>query len=123
MAIHVEVTAEDIAKGTARDCYRCAVALAMNRAFGETSESHVYEMDFHTWLSTWHLNIRCPWVVFDFLRDFDGYTGDQPKPFTFELPDLASSEWEERCYSCENLFSPDALDDRGNCPDCKEPAQ
>lgn len=113
--ITVDVTADDIAKGDRRDCYRCAVSLAVNRAVPDADTS-VYQMDWNLWVQVFHLHIAAPVDVAQFVRDFDGLTGGEP--FQFELPPFESAEWKERCYTCEELVQPSELDDEGNCRSC-----
>lgn len=130
--LRARVTKADIAKGVAGDCLKCAVSLALNRATGDT-DVMVYERDWTMYLKVWSRHIIAPYEVRSFVHEFDGQPRrddgrldlknkecEPPKPFAFTLPPLSSSEWEEECCGCEELFAPSELDDEGCCEGCRE---
>jgi hypothetical protein len=117
--IKVNVTAKDIKAGEAAECYRCPVAIALQRATKDR-EARVVSVDWRLYLVVWCRYIAAPVEVRDFVIDFDHRSEDDspPKPFRFTLPPLADEPWEEECYGCEELFSPNELDDEGYCKEC-----
>jgi hypothetical protein len=123
--IRVRVTAKDIREGGAGDCFRCAVAGALQRATGD-NDAHVYESDFLVYLTAWSRHIHAPDRVRTFVLDYDECpvherTGRLPadlRPFVFTLPPQDDPEWLERCGGCEQLFAGSELDDEGICPEC-----
>jgi hypothetical protein len=129
--IKVSVTAEDMDQGIIGDCYECAVALALNRATGDT-ESMVYEHDFSIYLKVNFRSISAPYEVRSFVHDFDAQPRTEDnhvdtahpdyeplKPFDFELPDQDKPEWLEGCQDCGELFEASELGDEGCCEDCR----
>lgn len=128
--MRVRVTKNDIATGKAGDCFRCAVAMAVQRATGDT-EANVVEIDYVFHIHAHSRYIPVPWSVRSFLVEFDhdlrrnedgtvilSPTATSVKPFVFSLPSFSSREWKEKCYGCEQLFDVKELDDEGNCPEC-----
>lgn len=128
----VHVGAKDIRAAEAGDCFRCAVARAMQRATGD-SEARVVEADWQLRLVVWGRLIVAPDDVRAFVRELDGLPRTRknrprlPKklvepvaPFTFELPAWSDPEWEEECQGCEQLFAPGDLDDDGYCEECRQ---
>jgi hypothetical protein len=77
--VTVEVTAEDIKKGNAGNCFACPIALALSRA---CDTSFVY-------VGPNKLSVKdvgfclAPDVAREFMRDFD--IGEPVKPFTFTV--------------------------------------
>jgi hypothetical protein len=128
----VNVTDDDIRNGLSGDCQRCAVALALRRATGD-EDAGVYEDSLNGggFLVVHGREIRSPREVCDFIYAFDGLPRkdkrpiipdplpEELKPFRFVLPSLSNSKWQERCYECEELYSPKRLDDEGYCPECR----
>lgn len=130
--ILVEVSAADIADGVAGDCFLCPVAIALNRATGDTA-ANVNEATWDLRIEVSGRSIPAPRKVRDFVYAFDAQPRDPhnrldiyhadydpPAPFTFELPDLSDPEWEEKCYVCEQPFDPSELDDDGCCGECRD---
>ena len=113
--IRVDVTAQDIAAGLAKNCQRCPVALALGRA-GRDDYAAVVEIDFRLHLELQSRWIAAPQEVVEFVERFDA--GLRCEPFRFELPDLDDPEWQEQCNDCERLLAPDGLDRDGYCPEC-----
>jgi hypothetical protein len=128
--IRVEVTAGDIAAGEGGDCFRCAAALALQRATGD-DHANVYERDCVLYVEAWSRHLVAPYELKKFVWDFDDLprcpdgtpdTADPeylaPAPFGVELPDQSDPEWQEQCYGCEDLFDAAELDDEGRCASC-----
>jgi hypothetical protein len=129
----VRVTAEHIRSGLAGDCFRCAVALALDEATGD-DECMVGEIDWILHLRVWNRVIVAPPEVRRFVFDLDGLDrgeGGRPKlpkklkgtdvaPFVFTLPPPTDPAWKEQCHGCEQLFAPAELDSEGCCAECRE---
>lgn len=114
MPLIVHVTAEDIQAGYANDCYRCPVALALQRATGDRT-ANVYEDE--EFLMRCEVDCRyylLPCDVTRFVRDFD--QGADLQPFSSALPDVTS--WQQQCAECDEYV--DAVDDSGLCETCGE---
>lgn len=87
--IEIDVTAEDIAAGVESDCYYCPIALAAGRAFRKVqtvTKLAVGAMDIVVSsggddVPNEHYSL--PLSAQTFIRDFDGVTGKQVKPFKF----------------------------------------
>ena len=81
--VTVEVTQEDIDRGARGSCYRCPIALAIDRIVGHPVEVDCIEVK------------GCGWRAFlpdeagDFVEFFDNKTG-RVAPFTFTLSVPAS---------------------------------
>ena len=82
----INITAEHIAKGFARDSGRCPVALAIRDAFPKAGNIAVTGLYIHMGLREHEL----PAEVQHFTWDFDA--GRPVEPFTFELdyPEVAA---------------------------------
>ena len=137
MSIRVNVRLSDISDGIAGDCFRCSVALALQRATKD-KEARVVESDWQIKLCVHSREITAPSEVVDFVRTFDDlprlhkdeigngkpilpkHLPEELRPFKFTLPDLGSAEWQERCCICDELFATEDLDDEGICQECKE---
>lgn len=122
--MRVTVTAKDIREGVAGDCFRCAVGLALAR-HTKDDHSQVVEVDYILRINTQGRYIIAPEEVQTFVRDFDsvvaeGYRQIILKPFSFHIPKWKDSEWDDRCYGCEEFFKTSELDQEGNCVDCRE---
>ena len=77
----IEVTQNDIDNGKRRDCYRCPIAHAINRAMGTHLAADVQE----TVVELPGREEAClPDQAISFIEDFDAKIAVQP--FTFELP-------------------------------------
>lgn len=125
----VNVSADDRAKGEAGNCFRCAVALAIQRATGD-GHANVYEREWAMYLEVHGRHIVAPQRVRQFLYAFDALDRedkrgrlprvlpDELKCFTFTLPSLGDPEWKEQCCECESLVSASELDDEGACREC-----
>lgn len=128
----IRITKADLAAGEAGNCFRCPVAVALQRA---TKDDHanVYERDWMTYIQVGALHLLAPYQVSNFVHAVDHAKRDEgghpiieslmpherPKPFAFTLPPWKSPEWKESCYGCEELFQPEELDDEGNCEECR----
>lgn len=86
--ITVEVTQEDIDKGTCVDPWTCAIALALNRAAG-TSSCSVGLSDATVEGVDWVL----PAEVGEFITAFD--QREPVKPFTFVISERVPAWWSE----------------------------
>lgn len=75
--MRIEVTQEDIDKGTPRNCADCPVAIAASRALGERVEVG------RTFMSTANRSYWIPREVRNFITSFD--SRDTVQPFSFEL--------------------------------------
>lgn len=107
--MNVTLTVDDIRTGVAGDCYRCAVALALQRATGDET-AHVYEDEDESGLIRLEAHgrsVQAPERVTRFVWDYDSLerssdgrpviTADKAamlQPFTFTLPP------EEECEGC-----------------------
>lgn len=127
----VRVTAKDIRSGIAGDCFRCAVALAVQRATGD-AEANVFED--YSWtlrIEAWSRSVAAPCDVRFFTYNFDGLLRKRTNravlparlegdvaPFSFTLPADDDPEWDERCYRCEHFCKAEDLDDEGVCDEC-----
>ena len=122
----INVTQHHIEVGVRGDCHRCAVALALREATGD-DEVSVVEVECLLRLRVRSRYTVAPVEVMDFVEEFDGNQlaiedGDEPailQPFSFEIPDADSADWEEECCNCECLFSPSELDEYGLCEECR----
>ena len=135
-ATKIRVSASDIRNGRAADCFRCAVARALQRATGD-DEAHVNEIDYLLRLHVWGRIFTAPQCVTDFIVAFDRHyerydsgrvklprrLPEDVRPFSFTIPPLDDPEWEEQCYHCEELCDPKTLDDEGVCQECREGAK
>lgn len=86
--ITVEVTQEDIDKGECVDPWTCAIALALNRATGDSSASVGPDdatIDGVDWL--------LPEVARDFISKFDHR--EHVEPFTFVISERVPAWWSE----------------------------
>jgi len=126
----VRVTRADCRTGEPGECFRCAVALALQRATGD-SEAHVYESgwDGRMMLEVHARHIPAPISVRNFIWEFDDLLlrpdgraigADELRRPVFTLPPLSDSEWQEECGCCQELLPPADLDDEGTCPDCRD---
>jgi hypothetical protein len=113
--MHIVVTPEDIAVGLKGDCYRCPVALALERVTGDT-DANIFQQGYTLWIEAWSRCIPAPYPVLRFIRDFDDEV--QVQSFAFDLPEQSDPEWKERCYGCEEFVEPSELDDEGFCQEC-----
>lgn len=75
--ITVKVTQEDIQTGAKDNCYRCPIALALNRALKKPVTCWTYTYTIH------NISYTLPSVVSRFIVGFDG--GDLVKPFEFQI--------------------------------------
>lgn len=79
----VSVTEEDIARGLADDCEKCAVALACQRTIHPFIEVYGSRCSIYNCYSIWLGEFKLPKPVTKWIRDFDeGVVGE---PFTFEV--------------------------------------
>lgn len=90
--MRINVTEEDIEKGSAGSCSECPIALAVKRAFHsgngaahqvavENGEISVYL--FHTCILTHRLHAESTPEIDNFISDFDDYKPVQP--FSFDV--------------------------------------
>ncbi len=82
----IEVTKEDIKKGLAKNCEKCPVALAVNRAF-QTTEGVSASISEEFGLLYGPNELRCdfdlPANTTEFIKEFDGE--QKPEPFNFYI--------------------------------------
>jgi hypothetical protein len=130
----IQVLAKDVRAAVPGDCFRCAVALALQRATGD-DHANVYEDDYQLRLEVWSRSIIAPWEVTQFVHALDDLPrtrtgraklprkldGDLTPP-TFELPAADDPEWDERCPGCEQYIKADEQDDEGYCAECQAKA-
>ena len=94
----IEVTGRDIDQGEPRSCERCAVALAVRRAYG-VDDVDVTPHGPTIWITVLGRCVRAPAVVREFVDAFDElplggpFADDRVVPFRFDLPDLVDAEW------------------------------
>jgi len=112
----VRVSAGRIRAGEPGDCFRCAVALALQAATGD-DHANVYEDDWRLWIEVHSRHIPAPDDVRRFVDNFDG--GAVLRPFSFRLPPFTDPEWRERCGLCGCAFAAAELDDNGWCVGCR----
>jgi Zn finger protein HypA/HybF involved in hydrogenase expression len=115
MKTTIRVLQEDIDAGDLGDCYRCPVALALQRATGDM-EAEIYQTSDGLRLKVGGASIVAPDAVRHFVHQFDD--GEVCEPFTFEIPRPSDPQWREECYGCEELFAPADLDSEGYCASC-----
>ncbi len=126
--IHVRV--KHIRAGLGGDCFRCAVALALQEATGD-DEANVYEDDYLTRLEVHGRSVVAPGEVRQYVWNYDAAPRladgrpalaarlpERLRPFSFEIPDQNDPEWDERCYGCDEYFKADELDCEGCCGEC-----
>lgn len=131
MKVTVQVTLEDMRQAEAGECFRCAVARALQRATGD-SEANVYEDDFNVRLEAHGRSIVAPvavrlfvWALDDLDRDEHGRPvlefplEEELLPPTFVLPDYSDPDWRERCARCGGYVQAGELDDEGHCSECR----
>lgn len=82
MRIRVEVTADDILRGRARDCKGCPVARAISRALGVAAS--VGSMSFFLGESPC---LPLPAPVLEWVGDYDAGRPVAPLSFLLELPE------------------------------------
>jgi hypothetical protein len=83
--VQIDITAEHISSGRAKDCERCPIALALKVAFPEASEIHVWGASASVVFSD---DIHClllPESALQFIREFDRTGSSQPFAFTAEM--------------------------------------
>lgn len=125
----VRVLDSHIRESECRECFRCAVARALQDATCDR-EAHVYTDDGIVKIRVWSQSALAPWEVAQFVHNYDALAayGETPhlpamlppelEPFSFELPDAGDPAWEENCSECEELRPPAELDDEGVCTEC-----
>lgn len=85
MSMRIEVTAEDIRKGSRRSCFFCPIALACARAGLDPHPRVDYDEGTATIEMTGMGEIELPMECATFIEHFDA-SGDG-EPFAFDLPD------------------------------------
>ncbi len=127
----IRVTEKHIRESEAGQCFRCAVARALQEKTGD-SEAKVYSDDWILRLQVWSQSIVAPFVVMSFVQEFDSLprtpTGKavlpdrlegRLAPFSFQIPSPRSRTWDDKCYGCEHYFKTKELDDEGYCKECQ----
>jgi hypothetical protein len=114
-AFRVRVTKKDCKRGEKRSCFRCPVALALQRATGD-SEANVFEMDWQLYLEACGRLALAPQQVVQFIWDKDADL--DPEPISFDLPPI--KDWKEKCCQCQDIFEQVDLDRKGFCEECRQ---